>query len=449
MKQYMKRLTYLMIAMTCICCSACRDQNNIIPNDNIKNDQQSSAPIINELPSELATTVEENKANLNQPADQFVPAPLPPQIRIVETTVQNNLPSFIDGDKLIGPAQPTLLGRATVNEEIEIRKVFFAFRDSLLAYDPNTVNYLAKPSLEYYDYLIQVAKLAAFNHDEYEKTKRNIPIGVRTNAEIILARLSPEFIKTTTPEQLYRLAFKEGWIGHKTFQSASIDNIQAFDNKGSRYITGDFYYEGTVKDEFVARIAFVLENDVWKVDLMPIFIAIEQAIENHVQQGKLNPEAVAADAVEATQKNLAQDNWPLYTSAVYKFSVRFPKSPLIQKDNAIDVLTASDHRYGQFGVMIEYFDKDDPKNPYAQPEIERKYISQFVFGLGAQKPDCRPTTHKQDKAVYCLFKVPEQNATMLVATFISETRTFRVFNQAPDSMFNLDVAQKFVSTFDY
>ena len=377
---------------------------------------------------------------------------IPAGVRILEdATPENTLPSFFDKSKFVQADKLVKTGYATPEEELTLRSLFRQFQTAVLTYDPNAVHFLSDSSIQYYDNLLKVVKLATFDPKSYNVTKNNIPIGVRTNAEIIKTRLSTEFIAKATPVELYQTAFQQGWIGHNTFQSASVDNFQAFDNNGKRYITADFYYDGTVKDEFVARIGFTKDTDSWKVDLLPIFMAIEKAIELKVQQGKIKPDVSIDATVQETQKNLDQDNWPPFSSNIYNFIAHFPNTPVHQNDPKlhVDAFTVSDHRYGQFGVLIQHFDLNDPLNPYQKPDVERAYISNAIKSLNGSSPDCRQTTHGSDHAVYCYFDADGQTSKILIATFVTPNKSFRVFNQAPNALFNLDVAQKFIASFDY
>ncbi len=369
---------------------------------------------------------------------------------VVETAiVENELPSFADPTRLTQVDTPIPLGPATEEETDAVKSLFADLRARVLRYDRSATDLLGQPSFDYYQNMIEAAKFAVGAPAQYEKFVYNLPIGVRANIEMMKKRLSREFIFTTTPQGLYQLAFEQGWIGYKPFQTASLDNVQAYQKGKTRYLAADFYYEGTIKDKSITRIGFVKENDVWRVDLTPVFVAIDQAIEKRVKEANLDIEGSLDLSIEITENATSPEQWPVYTDAKLKFSAKFPKPPVTRDLTTMQIVSVMDHRYGQFIVRIINLDADSSYNPAKDENAARSFLTTMHKQLGASAPDCRKANNVKDKTVYCKFDVPEQKSTVLCATVFQSERILQIMNQAPSNRFDLDVAQNFVNSLSY
>ena len=368
-------------------------------------------------------------------------------LKIVESVLENTLPSFMTEKDVVPVDQLVLLGDATPEEQENVKRLFEQFKTAVLEYKPDAVQYLSDDSIEYYKYMLELARVAVFSPEHYARIQAKLPYGLKTNIELIKQRLSPDFIKSATPQQLYRTAFEQGWIGYRSFQTAAVNNIKAYNRDGKRYLAGDFNYDHSQHDQFILRLGFVPdEKGGFKVDLTPLFIGIEQSIEKLIQTGQMDPDAAMLDTVEKTQQNMTPSQWPVYENQEFGFSIRFPKPPTSVKDGNTAIFSATDHRFGQFSVSIHQCDHTCPTGDEA---LEKRFIAQSIRALDGKDLDCRQSRVGQNHVVYCKFSIPQHHATMLKATLFLKDRIYQVFNQAPDDRFDVDVAQSFLDTFSY
>lgn len=367
-------------------------------------------------------------------------------IRVVESVIENTLPSFMTPRDVVAVEQLILSGSVTPDEQKAVMLAFDQFKSAVLAYDAEAVQLLSDDSIEYYKNMLDLARVAVFSPQHYERIKTKLPYGLKTNIELLKQRISPEFIEHATPQKLYQVAFEQGWIGYRSFQTASLDNLQAYDRSGQRYLTGDFIYDKSTKDKFVLRLGFVPTPQGIKIDLTPLFVGIEQAIEQMIQSGEMDAESSFIETVSQAQQNLEQTHWPVYENKTYAFAVQFPKPPTEQTLDSKTVFTSIDHRYGQFSVII---DPCGNACPTGNDKLEKQYISKAVRELQGTHPDCRQAMVGQNHVVFCKFDVPQHDAVMMEATIFSKDRVLKAFNQAPAHRFDLDVAQTFLNSFRY
>lgn len=366
--------------------------------------------------------------------------------KTIDEILTQGLPSFMTEKDVVPVDRLVLLGDADAEEQTQIQAAFDAFKKAVLAYDPDAVQWLSDDSIQYYKYMLDLTRVAVFSPMHYDRVKSKLPHGLRTNIELLKDRLSASFIEQATPEALYQTAFQQGWIGYRSFQTASIGQIKAYDRSGERYFAGDFLYQGSQADKYVLRMGFIRTPDGIHIDLTPLFIGLEQAIEQMIQSEHISAEMALQDTVLLSQQSMAPEQWRFYQNPDQGFAIKFPKPPTEQQIEPNAVFSVLDHRYGQFGVVVDHCKHDCPTGDDIR---QKRYLSQNIKALQGKSPDCRHSTIGDHFVVYCKFDIPDQHATMLQATVFLSDRVFRVFNQAPSQRFDLDTAQYFLNSFRF
>ena len=179
---------------------------------------------------------------------------------------------------------------------------------------------------------------------------------MRSTATMMLKRLSKSYLQSADALQLYTTAFDQGWIGYNTLKLASVDNLTAYQKHGKRYLVGDFYYTNTKENETQKRIGFEFEDNTWKIDLVPIFIAIDYDIKQMLLVKGADPSQVFEATLEDSENSAKPENWKIHTYKDDEFAIRFPRDPLFVDNAGERIYTSKDYRYGQFDVRVRYYD---------------------------------------------------------------------------------------------
>jgi len=342
------------------------------------------------------------------------------------------------------------LGPVTAEEKKAIQSVFRNFKVAVLSYKGTTATrYLAQSSLTYYAHLLTAARTALNSPKDFERLSPQLSPALRANIAVIIERLSYDFIMKATPEALYEVAFNQGWIGYQTFQTASLDNLQAFDANGKRYVTGDLYYEGTIDDKHITRLGFWHEDDTWRIDLTTIFVAVDQAIQTMINKDGLDADALVKEAIQDSQARLLPQNWPPFISKTDSFTVRFPRDPLYEEVHHEGVYSAQHHRYGQFLVNVSRLDPSDLNSPYHHPETRKTVVTDWLMALGSDKPDCSQRITESFVTVQCAFSIPQEHTRGLATWVFNPQHRYLIANYGRDTQFDLETAQHFIHSFAF
>ena len=393
------------------------------------------------------------------PNDQNPPAPAASEQSSKSAADPQN-PPIPDGSDTIINTSPflnhyTLKGAAEPDVSHTIHTVFLAFQNAVMRYDGATAtSFLSSSSINYYSNVLNAAKLLNNDTEHYNKFESKLPASVKTTARLATTRLSRDFIDKATPEQLYETAFKQGWIGYKSLSSASLERIEIYEKEGKQYILADFIYDGTSKDKRKSRIGFEFENKSWKIDLVPIFIATDLAIDEMIKKKSLDKNDVFKASIEDAQNQYAADNWIDYTNKDDQFSVIFPKSPVEETFDDVHVYTSMHHKYGQFGVKIAPIQLTD-SNVSLNKKLMDDAIKSFLVPLNSTKPVCSISKQfdqlkvegKIFNVIKCDFTIPDkqsQGKGVWVATF---DKLYLLFNIARTDQYDDNMAVKFVESF--
>ena len=344
---------------------------------------------------------------------------------------------------------PQKVGDATPEEIAQIRDVFATFRGHVMAYrGDEAAQMLSESSLQYYEKLIRTARTAIHHPDDYRVLSPHLSPSVRTTVELMKSRLSADFLDTATPTAVYATAFKQGWIGYKSMTTASLGQFAAYDNMGKRYVTADFYYAGTFDDKLIMRIAFVKENGAWKVDLVPIFIAVDQTIRDFIEEKQLNEELSLEKTVQDSQDALEPAQWKMYSYQQGHFAIRFPRPPEIHDEATERVFTSSHYRYGQFVVIASTY-PNTPDSPKNNKTARDRAIVSFLHPMGASRPECSSSTLDGDMIVRCNVTFPSHESRGIAVWVFADERQYVLFNQARNDAFSDQAAKAFLDSFTY
>ena len=357
-------------------------------------------------------------------------------------TIINTSP-FLEHYALKGPADPDL--------SLKIHGVFRAFQNAVMHYNGAlAASFLSSSSINYYSNVLSAARLLNHDTEHYNKFENKLPASVKTTARLAATRLSPDFIDKATPEQLYETAFKQGWIGYKSLSSASLEHIEVYEKEGKQYVLADFIYDGTTKDKRKSRIGFEPENDVWKIDLVPIFIAMDLAIDEMIKEKSLDKKDVFDASIEDAQNKYNSDEWMVYTNKDEMFSVKFPKAPAEETSDDVHVYTSMHRKYGQFGVRLSPIQFTD-NQPALTKAIQDQAIISFLVPLNASKPSCSggtPNAH-QHTIIKCDFNIPDKQSQGKGVWIFTPQKQYLLFNIARTDQYDDKVAVEFVESFKF
>ena len=80
-------------------------------------------------------------------------------IRVVESVIENTLPSFMTPRDVVAVEQLILSGSVTPDEQKAVMLAFDQFRSAVLAYDAEAVQLLSDDSIEYYKNMLTVVTI--------------------------------------------------------------------------------------------------------------------------------------------------------------------------------------------------------------------------------------------------------------------------------------------------
>ncbi len=342
-----------------------------------------------------------------------------------------------------------LMDAVTEEEKATIKAIFLEFKTAVLSYQGSkAASMIAAPSLQYYQNLLVAVKTANQHPEDYQIMEQRLSPTMRTTARLIQSRLSADFVETTTPEKLYEVAFNQGWIGYKTFSTASIDFFRPINKGSDRYIAANFYHAGTVKDDLVLQIGFIYADGQWKIDLVPIFVAIEDKVNDWAEKNSIDVEESIKKTVETTQGALTPENWSPFVEKKHGFSVKFPQSPLFAEDGDWYIFTSMHHLYGQFDVRLKYYAEQEP-NPHREDALRKTEIMTFLHQVGASSPRCSPHNLKENYLVQCEYLVPKHEAQGRCVWIFTKDRMYQLFNQARTNQYDADAAATFFESFSF
>lgn len=342
------------------------------------------------------------------------------------------------------------MGEASENEKKAAQEAFSSFKAAVLAYrGHDVVPMLSQNTISYYRLLLAAARNAVHVPDEYVEMEKDLMISARMNVKVMLKRLSVEFIDTATPEKLCETAFNQGWVGYKTLTTASVDRIHAYEQNGTRYLTGDFYYAGTIDDKRVIRIGFIQENGVWKIDLMPLFMNIDKSVGMYAFKHNYDLDSSMDLTVEESEKALEPEHWKESAFSNDAFGVKFPRAPLFAQDENEKIYTSSHYKYGQFDVRIKHYPENDSQSPFYLKSARDQDISAFIKGLGAATPRCRMNMIKNDTVIQCDFEVLEKDSEGTAVWIFTKDRRYLLFNVARKGAFSREAAGVFIESFSF
>jgi hypothetical protein len=343
-----------------------------------------------------------------------------------------------------------LIGDADLDLQNQVQSVFDAFRNAVLHYDGSeAVSYLSSSSIDYYANVLSAARLLLHDSNNYNRFESKLPPTVKTTARIAASRLSKSFIDQATPEQLYEIAFKQGWIGYKSLSTARLEHFNLYEKNGDQYILADFIYGGTSTDNVQNRVGFQYEKNRWKIDLVPLYVAIDIAIDQMIEQKNLDKNDIFHASVSDSEDQLNSDIWPVYTNQTNMFSVRFPKTPVENVSNDSHIYTASHHRFGQFGVKVEPYTKSD--DPVKDKQIRDLSLKSFLVPLGSAKPTCNAGDLDNGKniVIKCDFEIPDKQSRGKAVWIFTPSKQYLLFNIARTDQYDDKSAVSFVESFSF
>lgn len=403
----MKRI-YIMIFLVCMVMGGCQSKVNDAPSNPTPVEQQTA---------QTAQTVADTAQTIPNPAD--IQDQIIPQGRADEATRQ------------------------------AIRDTFAQFKHEVLAYHgKNAANMLSDNSIEYYRNVLEAARMRIDYPALYQKTKQRLSISIQTLVELMVSRLTTNYIRTTDARHLYETAFQQGWIGYQSMLTASLDHFERYTYNGHPYVMADFYTENSYKQNKMTRIGFIEQNGEWKIDIVPVFVSVERDINTFVVEQVVSPQTSMQATIESSNADLNDpEKWQWYTYAADGFGIKFPRRPLFGLDNDMRVYTAHHHQYGQFDVRTTAFDPNDDLNPFRHPQLRKQRMVAFLRLLGSELPSCREDQAGEMTVIRCDFKVPAHQSVGKGVWIYARDREYLILNLAREDRYDDNIAAAFVSSF--
>ncbi|GEM_PF-2754290 len=354
-----------------------------------------------------------------------------------------NVPSSpLDNLKKIEPA--------TRQERDDIREIYSQFKNAVLAYHgAEAVPLLSQSSLQYYDNILVAARTAITSPDDYKILEKRLSPSIHATATMMVKRLSPSFILSANASQLYETAFNQGWIGYKTLTTASVDNLTAYEKNGKRYLIGNFYYANAKPTEKPSYIGFEYEDNKWKIDLVPIFIAIDFDILHGQLLRNVDSDLSFQATIDSTNDAEKPENWPLTSYKTDGFSIRFPRAPLFVDNQGERIYTSKDYRYGQFDVRVRYYDANSRETAFYLKSERDRIIGGFIRSVGGKDLQCSLHNMGENTLILCDFNVPEHDSKGRSAWIFTPDRQYQLLNIARTDQFDPEVAGTFMNNFAF
>ena len=342
------------------------------------------------------------------------------------------------------------IGEVAPEEKETLRGVFASFKTAVLSYKgEEAAAMMSESSLEYYENLLTGVRMSVFQPEEFKVIEPRLSPTNRATIQIMAERLSASFIAKANAQKLYETAFKQGWIGYKTLQTASVDYMRLFDDNGKRYVMADFYYAGTLKDKNLNQIGFVYENGGWKIDLVPLFLILDENIQKAMKEKHLDTDLSIDMTVDGTREALEPNAWKLAKYDKDNFIAGFPRAPLFTDDNGQHIYTSQHHIYGQFDVRVSYYDGTNPGSPYQVKAARDQVILGFLNPLGVKSPQCMQKVIENDIMIKCDFTMNEPPSQGKSVWFFTKDRVYHLFNLARADKYNDEAAAVFMQRFAY
>ncbi|MBO4351071.1 MAG: hypothetical protein J6A01_09030 [Proteobacteria bacterium] len=359
-----------------------------------------------------------------------------------EELAQNNIHSPLDNLKKLEPA--------TRQERDDIREIYTQFKNAVLSYHgAEAVSLLSQSSLQYYDNILVAARTAITSPNDYKILEKRLSPSIHATAAMMVKRLAPSFILSANASQLYETAFNQGWIGYKTLTTASVDNLTAYEKNGKRYLIGNFYYANAKPTEDPSYIGFEYEDNRWKIDLVPIFIAIDFDILHGQLLRSVDSELSFQATIDAANDAEKPENWPLNSYKTDGFSVRFPRAPLFVDNQGERIYTSQDYRYGQFDVRVKYYDANSQETAFYLKSERDRAIGSFVRSIGGQDLQCSLHNMGTNTLIACDFNVPAHDSKGRSAWIFTPDRQYQLLNIARTDQFDPEVVGTFMNNFAF
>lgn len=343
--------------------------------------------------------------------------------------------------------KPILVGPANSEEKTAIDKQFRAFKNAVLNYKGHeAAEFLSKESLDYYQHLMDLAHAQLIDADNYAVQSQKLSPSVRTNVALMASRIGPELLKNANPKEIYALAFKEGWIGYNSFITASIDRINQYTQGNEKLIIADFYYDGVLKDGQVPRIAFRFQDGAWRIDLTPLFVAVDMVIQKYIEDEQLELEGSIDLTIQESNDALKPSKWIFYKDENHDFAIKFPHQPLYTFDAPYHSFR-SETALNLFGVLLRDYDAKDEPNPLNDENVQDYEVHNLFEPLGIDDNQCTKAQGDKLLRFSCKFSSKTNDIRGKADFYFLDKKVYIVYAVSQSSSFSEKLAQSFLQHF--
>lgn len=192
----------------------------------------------------------------------------------------------------------TVAANAAPGDADAIRKVFLAYRGSILAGDgPSAAALLSRSTYDYYD---AVRRLALTGD---ARTVQNRPLSDQVQILLYRLRVPREKLDSLSPLGLIAYSIDQGWIGKE-----SVEKIQP----GPVVVRGDTALVHVVVDgeDRGPGFRFDREDDGWRLDLVPVMRATDRSLRMAVERENMGESDFILAVVErALDREVGIEAW--------------------------------------------------------------------------------------------------------------------------------------------
>lgn len=153
----------------------------------------------------------------------------------------------------------------------EVRRVFSAYRDALLAGEGSTAAALLSHST--YDYYDEMRKLALYGAPETVRAK---PLIDQMQVLMFRLRVPTERLEALSPEGLIAHAVDRGWIGRNAVLKVRPGEVELDEDRAVLHVRVD--------DRDAGEFQLAREAEGWRIDLVPTTQASNVALERAAEQ---------------------------------------------------------------------------------------------------------------------------------------------------------------------
>jgi hypothetical protein len=181
------------------------------------------------------------------------------------------------------------------DEADDVRASFQAYKQAILARDGATaLSHVDKKTLQYYERMRDAALTANRGTVQAMSTVDKLMV------LMLRARIPAAQLQQMSPEELFRHAVNQGWIGRESVEGNEVGDVE---------VSGDTATAVHVSRGQTSSFKWVFhkEDDAWKIDLTSMMPTADWAMKQVIQQSGMPEDQVLLQLLQATTGMPASD----------------------------------------------------------------------------------------------------------------------------------------------